>query len=196
MNFDINEPFSEFPVLRIVMRKQSDILDGFLVIDFQNGNKKALALLVKRWHDKFCYQAFGYTRNIADAQDIVQDSWQVIMAKIDQLRDPNSFKSWAMRIVVRKSIDWVRNNKTNSGHTKELIQEGQAEPDQESYRLNIEKIKAAIYDLPEKQQQVLQLFYIQEYSLAEIASILEVSSGTVKSRLFYAREQLKQILKL
>ncbi|NNK74049.1 MAG: RNA polymerase sigma factor, partial [Flavobacteriaceae bacterium] len=55
------------------MRKKSDILDGLLVIDFRNGNKKAMALLVKRWHSKFCRQAFWYTQNMDDAKDIVQD---------------------------------------------------------------------------------------------------------------------------
>ena len=178
------------------MQKQSDILDGYLVIEFRNGNKRALALLVRRWHDKFCYQAYGYTKNIADAQDIVQDSWQVIINKMGQLKDPNAFKSWAMRIVVRKSIDWVRRKRILPMKSDTEMPDSEASiVENDSRPAMIARLKVGIEQLPEKQKQVLKLFYLQEYNLDEIASILGLSKGTVKSRLFYAREKLKEILK-
>ncbi len=177
------------------MRNQSDILDSLLVVEYQNGNKKALALLVKRWHSKFCHLAYGYTRNFSDAQDVVQDSWQTIIKKIKQIRDPNAFKSWASRIVVRKAIDRVRGNKFDSLENREIATEREEEPEPSDEGMRIKRVQRAIRNLPEKQQEVVRLFYSEAFSLDEIADILKISRGTVKSRLYYAREALKQILK-
>ena len=54
----------------------------------------------------------------------------------------------------------------------------------------------AIKNLPQNQQIILRLFYLEECSINEISSILKISKGTVKSRLFYAREKLKSIFKI
>ncbi len=65
----------------------------------------------------------------------------------------------------------------------------------EEKNTEIIKLQQAIKSLPNNQQIVLRLFYTQEYSLLEIGNILDISVGTVKSRLFHAREKLKTILK-
>jgi RNA polymerase sigma-70 factor (ECF subfamily) len=60
---------------------------------------------------------------------------------------------------------------------------------------DLAKVYTAIKDLPQDQQVVLRLFYLEEYSLKEISEIVNKSAGTVKSRLYHAREKLKTILK-
>ena len=60
----------------------------------------------------------------------------------------------------------------------------------------IQRLKKAISLLPSTQRMVLSLFYLENYSLKEISGILDISEGTVKSRLFNAREHLKETLKL
>ena len=56
-------------------------------------------------------------------------------------------------------------------------------------------LRSSIRDLPKKQQQILNLFYLEEFSIKQVSEILNISTGTVKSRLFTAREKLKTILK-
>ena len=178
------------------MHKESDVLDSFLVVDYLNGNQRSMALLVKRWHAKFCHLAYWYTKDYEAAQDIVQDSWQVIIRKIDRLKDPAAFKSWATRIVINKAMDWFR--KKSKGPIKlsdDTIAEPTVETVTDDNRDVIGITKKAIMSLPTEQQEVLRMFYTEDYNLREIASILNISPGTVKSRLFYARERLKQILK-
>ena len=171
------------------------IFDGLLVLQYQSGRKKALDLLVKRHHPNLCKHAYWYTHDIDVAQDIVQESWAVIMNKLGNLRDPNSFGSWAMRIVTRKSLDHLNKINKERNKLKNIYANRSQEDAEEQQASDLEKLRAAISELPDSQKQVLRLFYTEEYSLKEISTILEIAPGTVKSRLYHAREKLKTILK-
>jgi len=188
------------------MMKPDKIFDGLLVLQHQNGDKKALPLLVKRWHVKLCKQAYWYTKDTDIAKDIAQESWRVILKNIISIKDVNSFGSWALTIVNRKAIDWLRKEKKNDEKLHQLYENSKVSYDTKEINNNIDniatsnnttkKIVSAINNLPENHQIIIKMFYIQEYTLDEISKILEVSKGTVKSRLFYAREKLKLILKV
>lgn len=172
--------------------------DAELVLEIQSGNHKAFVLLVKRWHKQFCNKAYFLTKDSDSAKDIAQDTWKTIINKIDKLKDPNSFGSWAIRIVYNESIDFL-NAKNRKLRQLETFNYGQTEMLIESDN-NSELIKAKLLKtiklLPTHQQVVIKLFYMQDYSLKEISDILNISVGTTKSRLFHAREKLKIILKV
>jgi len=68
------------------MNNPEKVFDGLLVLQCQNGDKKAFSILVKRWHTKLCNQAFFYTKDRDAAKDIAQDSWNVIIKKNIQLK--------------------------------------------------------------------------------------------------------------
>ncbi|WP_425236554.1 RNA polymerase sigma factor [Ulvibacterium sp.] len=171
------------------------VFDALLVLQYQSGDKKALGLLVKRHHAKLCRHSYWYTHDLDAAKDVVQDSWSIIITKLGSIRDPNAFGSWAMRIVTRKSLDFLNRNKNDReklASYRNTPHNLGAEEDKESDLIRLEN---AIRLLPKNQQVVLRLFYTEEYSLKEISTILEISIGTIKSRLFHAREKLKTILK-
>ena len=170
------------------------VFDALLVLQYKSGDKKALGMLVKRHHHKLCRHSYGYTHDIDSAKDIVQECWNIIIRKIDFLKDPNAFGSWAMRIVTRKSLDFVKKKAKERERLKGISHEEEVDFD-EVHNSTLKKLQLAISNLPQDQRTVIRLFYTQEYSLKEIAGILEVSVGTVKSRLFHAREKLKTILK-
>ncbi len=170
------------------------IFDALLVLQYQSGDKKALGMLVKRHHNSFCSHANWYLSDLDASKDVVQDCWSIIMNKLGNLRDPNSFSSWAMRIVTRKSIDILRQTKTKREKLRQY-QYTNLEVTYNEENTEIIKLRQAIKSIPNDQQIVLRLFYTQEYSLIEISNILDISVGTVKSRLFHAREKLKTILK-
>ena len=178
------------------MDKTNKIVDSWLVLNYQSGHKKSLAILVKRWHAKFCKQAFYYTKDIDVAKDIAQESWRVIINKVHTLKETNKFGSWGLAIVTRKSIDWLRKEQRDFNNLKEYYESARAINNSDILDLTEgQKLKQAIEALSNGQKIVIRLFYLEAYSISEICEILNLSKGTVKSRLFYAREKLKTIIK-
>lgn len=177
------------------MGNTKKVFEGLLVLQYLSGNKKAFSLLVKRYNSKMCNHAYWFTYDKDIAKDIVQDSWRIIIKKLPYLKKPNSFGSWAMQIVTRKSIDYIIKNKRDREKLKDYSKEPKWDYDLDNKESDLKKVYSAIKGLPQDQQVVLRLFYLQEYSLKEISEILDKSQGTVKSRLYHAREKLKTILK-
>ena len=176
--------------------KTNKLKDAALVVAYQSGNKLALATLVKRWHKHFCKKAFFIVKDADEAKDIAQDCWRTIISKLETINEPESFGGWSMRIVHTKSIDVLRKRQKDlNGKNDIKINSAEVdEPYDEKITLK-KKLYGAILELPIDQQEVIRLFYLEELSLNEIAKLLEIKKGTVKSRLFYAREKLKIILK-
>lgn len=180
------------------MRKKDDIVDSWLVAEYQSGNRKAASLLVKRWHPKLCKQAYGFVKDMDVAKDVAQESWGVILKKLNSLQDVNKFGSWALTIVTRKAIDWLRKQKKEHQKRRNYdtnIATADDGVDEDTYSARLTKLRNVIRTLPGDQRMVITLFYLEEFGIAEIGEILGVSTGTVKSRLFYAREKLKETLK-
>lgn len=180
------------------MKSSKKIEDAWFVTQYCEGHKNAMAVLVKRWHKKFCIQAYRYSNDHDIAKDIAQDAWITILKNIEALENPNKFGSWGLSIVTKKSIDWYRKSKRVQ-EKKQEIKSKAGIPGENKERLSNqvvkEKLKLAIGSLSKEQQSVLKLFYIESYNLIEISEMLHISKGTVKSRLYYAREKLKTILK-
>lgn len=180
------------------MTNKNKIVDSWLVMQTRTGNKKAMALLVKRWHKKLCRQAYWYTKDLDTSKDIVQDCWPIIIKRIDSLKDGTSFGSWALSIVTRKSIDLLRKNNREVKSLEEYYENRSITTYDGDFNNNESLKKAlrvAIKKLSNQSQQILNLFYLEEFSIVAISEILKVPVGTVKSRLFNAREKLKTILK-
>jgi len=133
------------------------------------------------------------------AKDIAQDAWITILKNIHTIENPNKFGSWGLSIVTKKAIDWYRKSKRIQEKKQEISSKEREftleEKSTSKNELIKDKLKQAIASLSEQQQNVLKLFYIESYGIIEISEILNISKGTVKSRLFYAREKLKTIIK-
>lgn len=181
------------------MKPSKKIEDSWLVAQYCNGHKNAMAVLVKRWHIRFCKRAYTYTYDFDIAKDIAQDAWITILKNINTIENPDKFGPWGLSIVTKKSIDWYRKSKRIQEKKQEISskERGFILEDKSASETPLikEKLKHAIASLSEEQQKVLKLFYIESYGLIEISEMLHISKGTVKSRLYYAREKLKTILK-
>lgn len=171
--------------------------DYWLLEQYNCGHKGALAVLVKRWHGKLCKQAYWYTKDYEASKDIAQESWETVLEKAGSIKDSKKFGSWVMSIVTNKSIDWIRKQKRTKAEL-ELRRTNFKAVENDGSNDNSEVTKSVLKEiqkLPENHQIVLKLFYLESCSLKQISRLLNISKGTVKSRLFYAREKLKSTLK-
>ncbi len=179
------------------MKPSKKIEDAWLVAQYCKGHQKAMAVLVKRWHLRFCNQAYRYTYDVAIAKDIAQDAWITILKHIHTLENPDKFGAWGLTIVTKKSIDWYRKSKRVQEKKQKISIEKESlmHQDEDLSGKQLETLRIAIKSLSEEHQNILKLFYMESYGIMEISEVLQISKGTVKSRLYYAREKLKTILK-
>ena len=164
----------------------SHIENQLLVIAAQNADPAAMDELVCRWQEKLWRYVFRLTSDVHGAWDITQECWLEIIRRINKLNDPASFRPWAYRIATNKSIDWLkRRNRYRHIHLDSL----QAGCDS---RGGDPQVREIVRGLKEVSRVVLNLYYFEQLSVGEISDILEIPSGTVKSRLFKARSELKR----
>lgn len=175
---------------------EKDPSDKFLIERYLSGDKSMLPLLVKRWHKIFCEKAYWVLRDKDLAKDVAQESWIIIIKKLPSLKNQDSFKSWALRIIYTKAIDAHKRRTKAIQNLNKIDQTVYSLSDDKEEDATLKrKLLTAIKKLSKEKQDIIRLFYVEEYSLKEISAFLKIPTGTVKSRLFKAREKLKSILK-
>lgn len=165
--------------------------EDLLVLAAQAGNRKAFSLIVKRYHQSLLRFAFKISGDEQIAQDAVQEAWIKTTFGIRRLKDPRILKSWLYRLVRWRTTDLLRKAARLNQRTEEYDDAQHWEAVENSID-ETEELNAAINRLPLLEKQMVHLFYLDGLKVAEIASVLEVPSGTVKSRLNRARKLLKQ----
>lgn len=151
--------------------------------------------LVARYYEPLYQFAFSLTRSEADACDLTQQTFYVWATKGHQLREPDKVKTWLFTTLHRQFLE-SRRRQTRFPHqeigTADLelptIQPG------EISRLDTAHVVAALGRVDETYQAPVALFYLQDCSYKEIAEILEVPMGTVKSRISRGISQLQKML--
>jgi RNA polymerase sigma-70 factor (ECF subfamily) len=169
---------------------REQLVDELLVIDCQDGSRRAMELLVSRWQERLWRYALRLTGDPQAAWDVTQESWLAIVRGISRLRDPTRFASWAYRIVTNKANDWLGRN----ARTKRLpadFDRRAGQPDESQEAIAAADLQSVLPRLSDSSRTVLTLHYLEGFGLADIAGILHVPQGTVKSRLHAARNELK-----
>ena len=165
--------------------------EDLLVLAAQNGNHKAFNILIKYYQKKLLRFAFKLSNDQEMANDAVQDAWVKSTKNLRQLKDPRAFKSWIYRLVKWRITDLLRQKtRYRERFTDNLSQQSDFTHQRESE--NDSELSAAIKRLPAIEKQMIHLFYLDEMKLSEIGAVLNIPTGTVKSRLNRARKLLKQ----
>lgn len=179
-------------------QKVEHILNDYLVAKYQEGDKESLKILIRQFNPSLERQIYAQTRDKGSLEDLVQESWYAIISGLSALTIRISFDVWALSIARRKAIDWIRQQQAARKKAQEVYlfeQNSQvsAEDELDVILDRKAKVRMAIEGLPQTQRIVLSMFYLENHSVNEISEILEISAGTVKSRLYNAREHLKEI---
>jgi RNA polymerase sigma factor (sigma-70 family) len=178
-----------------------------LVRRAQRGDLKAYDELVQRYQERIYATVYHMTSNHEDANDLAQDSFIKAYQALKSFKGGSSFYTWLYRIAVNKTINFLKQRKNrihmslndldfnteNNPDLVALISENTPRRDAGLKELQ-EKLNAALLKLSEPHRLVVVLHDVQGQSHEEIAEIMDCNIGTVRSRLFYARQQLQSLL--
>lgn len=168
-----------------------------LVLSAKNGNKKAFDKLYKLTSNDVWFTCVSLLKDEENAKDIMQETYITAFLKLDTLKDEEKFCGWLTAIATNKSKNKLKGKVEYQIDDEILIAE--TETDElmlpEEYINKAEKRKVLLQIIEDtlsfNQYQVVLMFYFNELSIAEIAQALEISEGTVKSRLNSSRAKMK-----
>jgi RNA polymerase sigma-70 factor (ECF subfamily) len=138
--------------------------------------------------------AYSVLRHREDAEDVAQEAMTRAYRNFRQLRDRDRFRAWLVRVAWRLALDRQRSDQ------RRRVREADPPPTVQDFRIEADqhqraaRLWAAIDALPEKLRVVIVLAAIEQHRLPEVADLLRLPQGTVKSRLFAARQRLKEAL--
>jgi RNA polymerase sigma-70 factor (ECF subfamily) len=177
------------------------VSDRELVLHLQDGSLEALGTLYDR-HRRLVYRtALAITSDTDSAADLLQDVFLRLHRFAKNIDPSRPLEPWLYRMTTNLAYDWVKRRKRWPRPLDDLAEwlVGTGKnPPYEAVEKNDEwrQVQKAIADLPLTQRIVVALYYLNDLSLQEIADVLDVPVGTVKSRLYYGRLALKKNLGL
>jgi RNA polymerase sigma factor (sigma-70 family) len=187
--------------------EETPVAEGDLVRRAQNGDLEAYDELVKRYQERIYATVYHMTSNHEDANDLAQDSFIKAFQALKSFKGGSSFYTWLYRIAVNKTINFLkqRKNRThmslndldfnteNNPDLVALISDKTPRRDAGLKELQ-EKLNSALLKLSEPHRLVVVLHDVQGMSHEQVAEVMDCNIGTVRSRLFYARQQLQSFL--
>ena len=185
--------------------QEQEPLDAQLVRRAQAGDLAAYDDLVRRYQERIYSTVYHMTSNHEDAADLAQDTFVKAWQALGSFKGDSSFYTWVYRIAVNRTINFLNQRRNRTPHLSlndlDVNVEGDPElvalvsesnPRKEATLAEIQqRLNAAMMKLSEEHRTVVILHDIQGLQHDEIATILNCNPGTVRSRLYYARQQLQ-----
>ena len=160
-----------------------------LIKKIKKGNQQAFRVLYDSYVDYALRTAYAITKNKSDAADIVQETFIKVFRNIDSFDMNKLFRPWFYRILINESMRFLKRNSreavTSSDQLLDYLHHFQNEI--RSY----ENLGIALDNLPKDTRTLLILKYLNAFTEKEIAEMLDISVGAVKSRLYKARNELR-----
>jgi RNA polymerase sigma-70 factor (ECF subfamily) len=164
-----------------------------LVVQVQQGDSAAYAVLVRRHLPRAQRIAWRMLRHREDAEDVVQDAFLRALERIDQCDPSRPFGPWFFRIVATTAINRHRSAKRRE--TEELsetdVSEAVSPMDAAVHGVLRDEVDAALRTLPRIQRQLIELVTFEEFTPTEAAGVLEIPAGTARWHLHEARKALR-----
>jgi RNA polymerase sigma-70 factor (ECF subfamily) len=166
----------------------------------KQNNRKAQLQLYNQYCDGMYIVAKRFLKDTADAEDVVQEAFIKAFTKLHQYQSEVTFGAWLKRIVVNKSIDFLKSKKQELVDLEEVhlkvidttIDDKWLVDD----AITLDEVKIAIDKLPEKYQYVVMLYLIEGYDHQEISEILNISEVASRTQLSRGKVKLQELLTL
>lgn len=202
------EPADSKPVAREASTPDTPEVDEKVLVErARKGDMGAYDALIRRYQERIYATVYHMTSNHEDANDLTQESFIKAYQALKSFKGGSSFYTWIYRIAVNKTINFLKQRKNhvsmslndldfNAEHDPDLVALVSDNTPRRDVGLSelAEKLNAAMQKLSEHHRLVVTLHDVQGLSHEEIATIMDCNVGTVRSRLFYARQQLQAYL--
>jgi RNA polymerase sigma-70 factor, ECF subfamily len=186
---------------RLPVNSPNELSDADCIARVRGGDRTAYDTLVVRYQDRLFNTLARLTSSADDAMDIAQDAFIQAYTKIDTFQGKAAFYTWLYRIAFNLAMSHGRKRRPltvlNAGDTTRTIEPATTTDSPRECLEAAERVaavQAAIHDLADDHRQVVVLRELEGCDYEQIAEILEIPVGTVRSRLFRARAQLKEKL--
>jgi RNA polymerase sigma-70 factor (ECF subfamily) len=175
------------------LRNHDPRIDALLAVRCQLGERDAFDELIRRWAQPLRRHVARVAGDARTADELVQDIWLGVVKGIGRLQDPRKFRPWLFGIAHRRLMEELR-GRYAAPEADVALDEFEADGRDPDRELLAREVERGLARLPASERDVLSLFYFEELSLADVAQALAVPVGTVKSRLFRARQLLRNQL--
>ena len=171
--------------------------DRELLLRSQNGDQESFRRLVEMYTPR----VYGLVRNLVrsqtEAEDVTQEVFFKVYRKLDTFRQDSAFYTWLYRVAVNAATDWLKKKRQDRAIQLDdfgamSLADDADGPDQNVRTKDLRKeVRMAMGELPEKFRTILVLRELEGLQYEEISAVLQISKGTVESRIFRARAKLK-----
>ena len=176
-----------------MQNRQEQLHNELLIIECQKGNSEAFTELVGKWQERLWRYACKVTGSEAAAWDIVQETWCSVIKGLRKLKDVSVFPCWVFRILNNKCADWARKQQLQS-RLNENLEENLLRKTSQRANEKADLLQTAIEKLTSERRALIMLRYKEGFDIGQIAEILNIPEGTVKSRLHRTVNTLRQLL--
>ena len=170
--------------------QEQQIYTELLVVRCQQGEKEAFESIVALWQKPLMTFAIRYLDQETESWDAVQETWVSVIKGFDKLQNPSRFVSWLFSILTNKCIDRIREKQAE----ERLLKNANVKLKPPEISNDNESLSRAIQGLPDEHRTLIAFRFGQGLQIGQIAAMLNMAEGTVKSRLHRALGRLREIL--
>lgn len=176
--------------------EKDKLQDGILVLRCQRRDELAFRELVNRWEPRLYYYLLRIIDDRNAVWDVLQETWLAVFKGIRKLKDPLSFPAWLYQIGHNKAVNWLQKENKYIQMTNEQITEySENNASIPAVEEQAELVHKLLGKLKLAHREVLTLYFLEGFSIREMAQIVGVSEGTIKSRLYYAKNKFHEVSK-
>ena len=161
-----------------------------LIDNCKKNDTKAQSQLYKLFSSKLFSLCLKYSRNYAEAEDNLQDSFVTIFKKVSQYNHKGSFEGWMKRVTINTALQRYRDKGVFNIINEENIEDTTVEVEDDD--ISMDYLLSIIQELPDRYRLVFNLYVLDGYSHKEVSNMLNIATGTSKSNLARARLILKE----
>lgn len=168
------------------------LYEQMLVVRIQSGDERAFAELVERYHDRLRYYVRRLLAGSGQTDDVLQDVWLAVFRRIHTLRNPAAVRVWLYRVARNAALMKHRGDRTRMVPLSESAALAPVAEEQEFEAEDAARIHTGLGRLRPEHREILLLRFLEQMSYEQIAEVVGCPLGTVRSRIHYAKRELRQ----